>query len=315
MKFRLSFIFILLFIYPCFSQNNKIQISVQPYTGVLFGSHNEIWYSSLDYGKEVSRLEWKMSPLWTIGTNVSTKIDDFIFDISTEYAIPIKCGKMFDSDFDTFSGIKYCYSINELKSKLNLHLNLDLSYMINLTEDFKVMPKTAVYYYYDSFEARNGFGWYGMETKNNPLVSWDDNRAKYYGPGELNGVDFYRHSVLSFVGFNYSFTLQKFSINIETLLSPFSYFYTMDTHLSKNRNYKYKQIQYSLINQYLIGLTIYYQITSNNKFSLNISHTAGNISKGKFYTENKTNSFILINQQSGSDFTLTSIKTGMEFSF
>ncbi len=315
MKSKLFVIILLFSALPIFSQSKTIEVSINPYTGITYGCHNEILYSNFIEGKEVSKLEWKMEPLITIGADVSLKAFNVIVELGTEYALPVKCGKMLDSDYEPFSGMKYCYSINELKSKLNLHSHLNLAYLFQLSEFFAIKPKMALLYYYDSFEARNGYGWYGMETKTHPLVAWDDPRAKYYAPGQLNGVDFYRHSILSFAGLNFCINIKRFEMEMGIHLSPFSYFYTMDTHLSKRRNYHLKQIQQASLSQYLFDFSAGYRINKRLKINCGITHITGNTIQGKLYADYKSDNIQLTNQKSGANLILTSVKFGVEFFF
>ena len=315
MKHKVFFLVLLFFLFPVFSQSNKITFSIFPYTGLSYGCHYEHLYSGMGKENEVSLLEWKIEPLWTFGADATLKFYNLFIELGADYALPINCGEMHDSDFEAFSGMKYCYSINELKSKQNIHTHFDLAYFFNLSEFFILKPKASVHYYYDSFEARNGYGWYGMETKNHPLVAWDDPRAKYYSKGQLNGVDFYRHTLLTFFGLGFSVNIQRISIDLEMLLSPYTYFYTMDTHLSKNKNYHLKEIQQSSFNQYLLECNIRYKLTDYMKLYFALSYIDGSTSRGKLYNDYITESIMLSNQKSGASLKLINVRLGPEFSF
>jgi outer membrane protease len=315
MKRKVFLIISLLCFFSAFAQSKKIQFSVSPYSGLSFGTHYERLYSSFSKENEVSKLEWKMEPLVTIGTDVSLKAFNFFVELGTEYALPVKCGKMLDSDYEPFSSMKYCYSVNELKSKLNLHSHFDIAYIFQLSDFFALKPKMSLLYYYDSYEARNGYGWYGMETKTHPLVSWDDPRAKYYAPGQLNGVDFYRHSILTFIGLNSCISIKNFEMDLGIHLSPYTYFYTMDTHLSRMRDYHLKQIQHASLSQYLFEATARYRINEKLKITCDITHITGNTIKGKLYTDYVSDNIQLSSQKSGASLILTSIKPGVEFFF
>ncbi len=256
-----------------------------------------------------------MEPLITIGADVSLKTYNFLVELGTEYALPVRCGKMLDSDYEPFSGMKYCYSVNELKSKLNLHTHLDIAYIFQLSDFFALKPKMSLLYYSDSFEARNGYGWYGMETKTHPLVSWDDPRAKYYAPGQLNGVDFYRHSILTFIGLNSCISIKNFEMDLGIHLSPYTYFYTMDSHLSRKKDYHLKQIQQASLSQYLFEASARYRINEKLKITCDITHITGNTIKGKLYTDYVSDNIQLSSQKSGASLILTSVKPGVEFFF
>ena len=315
MKKCFWFFLYIFFFLSVFAQNRKIEFSIIPYTGLSCGSYDEILFSSMGKKKEVSVLEWKIDDLWYFGTDFNIKIERFSIQAGIEYAVPLICGNMYDSDFDSFSDLQHCYSISEMNSKTNLHTHLDLSYIINSCENFSIAPKISILYFYDFFEARNGYGWYGFETETHPLVAWDDPRAKFYKKGTLGGADFCRHSVMSFLGLNYSFKIQKLTINTEMLFSPFCWFNTTDIHLSKSRDYHLIQTQFSFLSQFLICCEVDYSISKTLMIYTHIQNIAGNLCKGLLYDDYSSKSPVLSDQKSGSSLNMYSISVGLGFSF
>ena len=314
MKLR-HFLFIFLFFsFSIFAERNQnITFSIQPDIGFSLSTYDEKFYSDMGKQKEVSYLKWETKPLYSLGFETNLKIYNFDINTGFDYALPVTCGNMYDSDYDSFSDLQYCYSISELKSKICIHSNIDFAYNLAFTQSLSFLPKISLYYYYDFFEARNGYGWYGMETNKHPLVSWDDSRARYYEKGTLNGVDFYRHSVFSFFGFELNYKKNKFCIGGEFQVSPYAYFYTMDHHLSKSGGYHFKQIQDSSFNYLFISLHCSYSFRKNLVPVLDISHISGDITKGKLYSDVEDSELVLISQKSGGGFKSTAIKIGMIF--
>ena len=312
-KFK-ALLFIFIF-FSAFLPARELDFSVSPYTALSFGTHYEHLYSGLSKGKEVSRLEWKMNPLLTLGAEASVKLRPLLFTLGAEFALPLECGQMLDSDYSYSikpdEKIKYCYSINELKAEKNFRTHFDASLIWNISDTLFIMPTASVYYFYDSFEARKGYGWYGQETNDHSLVAWDDPRAKYYAKGQLNGVNFYRHSLFTFLGSKYTLTLGRFEFNLECLFSPYTYFYTMDTHLSKKRDYHLKQIQKSYFTHYLLGGGLQYKINNRLKVYSSLSYLTGNTASGKLYHDYTQKEILLSDQNSGASLDYTCVKMGL----
>lgn len=309
-KTAIIFFFLLCFSQKIFSET-KLSFSLQPNTSLVFSQHDEIFYSSIGKEKPVSLLEWKSKPLWSIGIDATIAIKNLSLKTGFSYAIPIRCGEMHDSDFETFSGMKYCYSINELYSNLNLNFFLDLNYEINLAGFFSISPIISLQYNYDNFQAKNGYGWYGMETASHPLVEWDDSRAKYYAKGKLNGVDFYRHSFFTFCGLGCDFNISRFIIGFDILMSPYTYFQTMDHHLSKSGGYHVLQKQSSSFTHYTIGGSISYKINEQFSPQIEINYISGSTIKGKLYSDIYSGQMELTDQKSGANLKSLSIKAGL----
>lgn len=305
------FFFILLCLSHKIFSTAKISFSLEPNTILNFSQHDEIFYSSIGKEKPVSLLEWKSKPLWSIGIDATIAIKNLSLKTGFSYAIPIRCGEMHDSDFETFSGMKYCYSINELYSKSNFNTLLELDYKIVLTSFFSISPIISLQYNYDNFQAKNGYGWYGMETASHPLVEWDDSRAKYYAKGKLNGVDFYRHSFFTFCGLGCDFNISRFIIGFDILMSPYTYFQTMDHHLSKSGGYHVLQKQSSSFTHYTLGGSISYKINEQFSPQIEINYISGSTIKGKLYSDIYSGQMELTDQKSGANLKSLSIKAGL----
>ena len=314
MKLKFFLIINLFFSIFCFAEiRDSLSFSVLPHVSISIGSHDEKFYSGFAKKKEVSYLQWKIEPLITLGFDTSFQFHNFKIDSGFDYGLPVKAGSMYDSDFDSFSDLQYCYSISELYAEQNIYTYLDFSYIVHLSNKLSLEPHAAIQYYYDSFEARNGYGWYGMETQTHPLISWDDPRATFYESGKLNGVDFSRHSLLIFTGMAFNYNIKTFSSSIGFQSSPYSYFYTLDHHLSKSGGYTFKQIQESSFKQFLLSINCSLQINKYVIPSISLSHHIGNISRGLLYNDIETKEMLLSTQKSGASLNLTTIKIGMIF--
>ena len=311
MKLRSFFLLVIVFSFSLFAEKNQtISFSIQPNIGFSFNSYDEKFYSSMGKQKDVSYLKWETKPLYSIGFEAFLRIHNCMINASFDYALPVTCGNMYDSDYDSFSDLQFCYSISELKSAVCIHSNIDLAYNLAFTNSFSFLPKISLYYYYDFFEARNGYGWYGMETSKHPLVSWDDPRARYYEKGTLNGVDFYRHSLLSFIGFELNYKRSNFCIAGEVQLSPYTYFQTMDHHLSKSGGYHVLQKQSSSFTHYMLKGSVTYKINERFSPQIEINYISGSSIKGKLYSDIYSGQMELTDQKSGANLTSLSLKAG-----
>lgn len=316
MRIKKNFLFIYIFIFLASSifSTTKWNFNISPYAGFSYNNLEEFFFSDIRTSEKISLLKWDATPLWSLGLNFSASYKKIILDVDFEYSLPFHCGTMYDSDWDVFNGLKVIYSESEIHNKNTLATTLSFSYKLFEGTVFSLLPLINIDYRYFSFEARNGFGWYGTETKTHGEVAWNDPLAKYYAPGQLNGLDFSKHSFELFTGVTIHSKIKKFNINCSALLSPFSYFYTMDIHLSKISNHHFEQIQYCQFQRFKINADLIYHINKSISPFISATFSWGYSAKGKLYSENPSSpskKLYLMSQKSGSNQTIFSLKSGI----
>ena len=163
---------------------------------------------------------------------------------------------------------------------------------------FLYKPLIQFSYSFISFNAKNGYGWYGgsAHSSDGNVHSWDSPYAHYYPDGKyhLAGVDYENQTFSILAGFDFSKILfRKWRTGIGFLIAPFTYAYAKDHHLGKSSNFYsedfvyiwFKNFQFSLKNDFIIS----------EWFSVN-SVVEGNfilLTKGKNYYNGE------LNQQKG----------------
>ncbi len=292
----------------CFSE-----IQIIPNIGFSFGSMGEYLYSP--YSANLwSYLEWEEKPSISVGSNFLFKLKNNYFKFNIFFSLPLECGKMTDSDWSE-SGINYAYSVNENKIKCAFRLETEYNYEFYLNNFLSISPAAGIKFFYSSYKARNGYGWYGTEewSKNGELVSWNDDNAHYF-PDEkykLAGIDYSRCTLIFNTGFFFNLRLKKTKISAGFLFSPISYIYALDHHLGKTNSFKYEEIQYPLFKYYETTLEASYKINRLLKAYSKISYIFGLKSKGESYKNSSSKSY----QKSGSDFYSAVFCAGLGFCF
>lgn len=289
-----------LVLFLCF-KSGAVEITnmITPYTGVSAGQINERIYSS--YGYECSLLEWQEMPFSIWGLNNSFEAGNVRIEFDGNVALPVRCGNMLDSDWDG-DGIKHTYSINECTGKLNIDLNVFAGYKIEFLKKFWVEPNAGIEYDFNQFKSRNGYGWYGAgwATGLSEDVWWYDSRAR---KAKLYGVDFYRHSLFSFLGINAGFSpaaKTKFCISFE--VSPYCYLYNLDHHLNKTDGLYYLSEQQGLFKVFKGNLSFSYDFTDKISLFTRIDYFVELLKKGEFYAKiYEGQDLSLTDQASGSD--------------
>ncbi len=276
----------MLFLYfSIFSENLGTLFSITPFIEIEGGKHGE--YILDDNKKTISALEWKLFPL--IMTGLSFRFDYNHLNLETEalICIPSRSGNMNDSDWK--GNLKYIYSENQAFSILNYRFSLNANYNF-LLKSFLLGPVIKFEYHYDSFEAKNGHGWYGISkySKNGKDVSWDDPNASYFdyipGYSDYTMQIFYTYAGLKAETiFN-----DRFTLSLTSLISPYTYVFSQDNHYNgSGQKTKYvigKQNIFFMRFKNQIDFNLY--INSIISLSGNISATIGGKSKGcyKFYS-------------------------------
>ena len=231
MKKFLSVIFYLSCCLLAFADNQTVQFSITPFFEFEAGKYGEYIY---DNNKNpISGLEWDLFPVIKNGfqLNFGYRPLSFVLDISAGY--PLKSGKMKDSDW--IEKAKCIYSENQVYSQTNINLGVSTFYDFYFN-DFILSPALQIEYQYNSFMAKEGYGWYGIAkySKNGETVSWDDSNAKYFD--KISGYSTYAMTnFYSFTGIKVSTNLSdKISLSLLSLISPYSYMKAHDNHYRKD---------------------------------------------------------------------------------
>lgn len=278
MNKKSSFVFILLlFSFGMFAQK-KTEFYIEPGFGLAIGQIDETIYASS--GWQCSLLEWKQNPLINLNVNSGININKFNLNLFFNYSLPIKSGIFEDSDWN-YDGMKYCYSRHKEKSVLNFSTALDVKYFFDFNQIFSFYPLVKASLYYDSFEARNGEGWYGMSrySSSGVDVPWNDSNARYFK--RLYGIDFSSLSFYFFAGIGFVVNLsENLFFCSDFSVSPYVYCHSIDHHLGADDGYSIREIQQDFFKRVYINLKCSYAINERIQISFLCSYLGGAEIKG-----------------------------------
>lgn len=182
--------------------------------------------SSGDYAKE-SELNWQIKNMFQVGLNVDGGYKKLKGKIHFSALIPDDSGIMEDSDWWDLTDMKTTYSKSENTITQALDFSALLKYEFQPLYCLKIAPTLAFEYKTISFEARNGYGWYGHEAS--PHVSWDDPAAHYHA--SLFGIDYKRDVMQIFIGYYFEFSpIKKIRMFESCSIAPYAYTASYDTH-------------------------------------------------------------------------------------
>lgn len=293
----------------------SVDFLISPYVQLNNGTFNEQLFSS-DDSYMISLLEWQNKNIFTPGITAQISAGNFISSFDFNIAIPKKSGNMYDSDWES-DGTKSIYSISENNLHKGFNFSASAGYQFSVSKNFKITPLLSGEYNYTSFEARNGIGWYGTReySHSGTTVSWDDPNATKY---RISGIDYLRHSIYCFTGADFEFLLEPLKFNFSFLISPFSYFYAIDYHRddrNENRDYYFKERQFSYFKRFKADLSIEYRLTENIYLNNSYSFLFGPAVKGKLSRKSQDSQWLAVNQNSGSSITNFYIRLGTTFKF
>ncbi len=268
-----------------FSESIVNLFSITPFIEVEGGKHGE--YILDENQNPISALEWQIFPLVMTGFSFQFDYNNLNLETEALIGIPARCGNMNDSDWK--ENLKYIYSENQAFSILNYRFGLNANYNF-LLKNFLIGPVISLEYHYDSFEAKNGHGWYGISkySKNGKDVSWNDPNANYfdYIPGYS---DYTMQIFYTYTGVKFSSSIKdRLSFSLTSLISPYTYVYSIDNHFNgSGQKTKYvigKQNIFFMRFKNQIDFNI--QVNSILSITGNIAATIGGKSKGSytFYT-------------------------------
>lgn len=309
-KHFLLFIFFLLFITPLL-QAKPLTFYIQPQLEFAFTKNDE--YILSPSGKRlVSYLEWGAEPLFLAGLEMGVSLKGFSLWFYGDMALPLSCGKMYDSDWN-YSGTKTTYSIHQNNAILNYQLSSGFSYSFS-TDSFKFGPGLSFLYNYDSFNAQNGYGWYGGEdySKNGLDNSWDSEFARK--AKKLYPIDLKRTNLYYFLDLAVAFyPRNSFNLGLVFSLAIYNRTFTYDYHYGRPgtlNDFSMKEIQECFFQRFKTALNLNWQFHQNFCLAINVNWLYGDLIKGLLYDDDE-----LVSQQSGNAINSLHIKTGICWTF
>jgi hypothetical protein len=252
--------------------------SIEPILGVKKAKTTEAFYhSGNDSDKQCSRLEWREAYVLNGGLSSECKIIkpeyNYIFNTLFTFDIPYNKGKMTDKDWYPDGSLT---TSSEFDCKIDLGFNIETSFGFEykFNSVFSLIPAVKIQYEYNSFNGRNGHGWYYLTTDS----------PHYYPDGKyhLAGIDYKTHKTAFFTGLYAKTTLSsllflEFGLDI----SPFTLVLAKDRHLA--RNYVLKSYIYSCLKNYNVFANASYKLNKNLFLKLNVLFNYFNLTKGKDY--------------------------------
>lgn len=288
MKFFFFLFIFFLSIFSSYSQffkSRDLHFNLEPVISYSHGKLGEVFYypSSADSSKKISFLEWDRQ-LFLFGTNINLTYKKLHLDFGfLSSFFDQKSGEMRDSDYlnQNDYSMKTCYSFGENRGVKNYEFHISSSYDFNAGSCFIFSPTISFQYMYDSFERESGEGWYSSDNEH----SWDDESSIHYPRTYWNGqryvtqrlaeIDIYRHSFFTWLGFNTKIKVhRRLNFDVKFLLSPFTYFYAVDSHYAQDKNTKeiyqrhYRMIQESLFNLLKLSAGINFILNDNFEICL-----------------------------------------------
>lgn len=196
--------------------------SVTPNTGITYGKLGEYLYSSFS-NYLLSYLEWDEKPLFMEGVTFGAAYKNNKIDFGVEAALPVKCGRMTDSDWKTYN-VKTNYSIFDLYPIFAGNANLRYSYIFE-KDDFSFGPGVSVDLGYRSLKGKNGYGWNGGSKP------WD---TEGLPKKRYSGIDYSLLNTAVNIEVQGSYNVNNFSFGLLLGIAPFTYAKVTDYHSDEN---------------------------------------------------------------------------------
>ncbi len=298
-------IFNLIFLTSAFCE--KIGITITPSFGLTFSDNGEYIFSPS--GKRiVSYLEWKATPLVQAGLEVSCKCSFLELTLGGDFAFPIECGQMFDSDWIS-SGLQTTYSIHTINSVSNYDFYVETGLNIPIKK-FTITPGILWNYNFDHYHAHDGYGWYGGEaySKNGEDNSWDSPYARK--AKKLYPIDLTRKSSDVFFGFKTSFTpIQTLSFSLGSYITLYTKVHSYDYHFGKPNSlndFSITENQEACLSRFKETLSVSYTFQKYFAVNLKASYLYGKLIQGELYDDDE-----LTTQKSGSDISSFNVKLSL----
>lgn len=288
-KVKFSFFCILLLL--SFSASaGDFSLDFELSAGLRCGITGEYVYQEYDSSWEkLSYLEWEEKNLYPVTLGLTGGYKRFILSASLETAFSgYECGSMYDSDWVYNLGYKTNYSISENSLDSYLRLKLDFKYDFRPLKKLTLSPLSELEYSKISFNARDGYGWYGYISgyTEGQTVAWYDSSAKYYGKGSLGGIDYTQEFLALYAGFYASYSpIEKLHFNLFYLISPYTHFANKDRHwyASYTSGDDYADIIDSYFKKMKGGVSVFYDVTPRISAGLSVEGSYTFTSLGDSY--------------------------------
>lgn len=284
-----------------------------------FGEIGEYLFYSNSSPNIISYLEWEVLPQINLEIKADYKINKFDFGAEISTALPLACGKMYDSDY-TPDNTKYNYSIGDNNIVFACKANLFAEYNFLTTNAFDFSAIAKLNYYYNHFERTGAYGWYGnpVYTGLPDYVSYDDPNAKFYK--KLSGIEYEQHRVFLFTGFGGNWKINdSFELKGTFLFSPIAYTRSKDCHKNANNNTRTfsQDMETSFFDRFYTDLTASYKLNNKIKLNAGVFFLWGDLVRGPTYTStiDGEDIYMKIDQDSGSDLFLGSVFAGCTILF
>ena len=298
MKRLISTILFLLLTSPfCFCLSD-FQFSVAPRVSLSFGELNEILYGSDD--TIVSQLDWEQNALFNYGMEANIKIYNFNINSIFESSLPLGTSYMYD--YDDFDGNKTVDKLSKhpIKQTTNLNTELTLSYDLQWSSVFTVLPLINFQYLFNDFKSDKGDILFGQRTPGKKVYA--------------NKIDYYRHSVFIFSGVGIKISPQnKLLFTLDFQISPWGYQFDYDYHHGTGKDPRYPfstyDYMYSFFSKAKFNITTSFLINSFLSIQLFTNSMFGFPDKGECYTDFASEDYYLSSRKSGAN--INYIKTGI----
>lgn len=228
-----------------FTNQNDFHLEVEPafsYTNGFLGEYFYYHYL-VDDSKKMSYLEWDKK-IFMYGAEISSSFKRFHLDSRFMIAASdSKSGEMTDSDWQNESdfSMKTTYSVGGNNAAKNYSAEASVYFDFFPAEKIALSPMVQVQYDFDSFECEKMEGW-----KSNGKHWWFDESSTHYPYVDSDGktyklgeIDYYRHSFYTWAGFKICLKpAKRFDFDFSALVSPYAYFYSLDTHWAQEKSTK-----------------------------------------------------------------------------
>lgn len=303
-------------------------ISFKKTDGYTYEQLGEYLFSSYDNNLKVSYLEWQHPAFYTLGFTGEAGWKDIHLKGNFNYLFPLGTGYMHDLDWAYDLQTNFAYFDNY--GSQNFNWNVELSYDFKIKKFLSVAPVAQFEYAFDSFSAENGYGYFGNQdySKNGTNVAWD---SEYAMQAKCSDITYARSANYIFLGANAKFYLKNLTLNLQALITPYSYVVSRDYHSDANdTGYDYTMIAFTncFFNVFKIGFSASYQLENNvhlyadfltlfspeihGKLVTNYLYKRTVVSTGIW--ENPTE-YLLSSQPSGISIFRMNVNLGIEFKF
>lgn len=312
MKKKILFIFVF-FILLIDIHAKDFSFNIQTETGFSYEKLGEYLFKSETSNQKKSYLEWQnnLMPVIISGT-INWK--DFFITNNFEYLIPLSHGYMHDSDW--YGSIKTNYAIFTNYADSNFSYSFRLGCFFNLHDKLVISPIVEFNYKYDSYSAKNGYGYYGREDGSLHIVEWNSPQATFHS--KLSEISYCRKNILSFLGLSAKYSPASFySLNITFLISPFAISNAMDYHsdeLDLDRDYYMHGIFTSFFKNIKTEVSNSFTVSKHIQLQLNFRTCIGFLTRGKTETTFYRNVNFGSSGESTETWTYLGKSAGIDFS-